>query len=199
MFVKGLCTTLITLAIVIGAGGLEFNLADNLFTVESPKTAHAMDVSPPCTPPARSGGSGGSRNIDFDYIEAIEKTAAMVWDEKAQRLAELEGLNIVNVTWEDTGRYYNSSVGPNISDVTIQVQHWNPDTCSYRLTLMPVIRYPNFSDLTADIPLDKFYLLVGNEDDDELYRISLKEYLGDFRSYLSQPNSWDGQGKLAAG
>ena len=60
---------------------------------------------------------------DPDYIQAIENTSAMVWDENAIQLANKYGLNILNVTWEDTGRYYNSSVGPNISDVTIQVQH----------------------------------------------------------------------------
>ena len=59
---------------------------------------------------------------------------------------------------------------------------------------MPVIRYPNFSDLTADISLDKFYLLVGNEDGRELQKVSLRDYLGDIRRYLSQPGSWTGRG-----
>ena len=131
---------------------------------------------------------------DPDYIQAIENTAAMVWNEEAIRLAEKYGLNILNVTWEDTGRYYNSSVGPNISDVTIQVQHGDPGSRESQLTLMPVIRYPNFSDLTADISLDKFYLLVGNEDGRELQKVSLRDYLGDIRRYLSQPGSWAGRG-----
>ncbi|MCJ7551352.1 MAG: hypothetical protein MUQ30_16890, partial [Anaerolineae bacterium] len=54
---------------------------------------------------------GRSEPPDPEYIEAIEKTAAMVWDTRAQALVEKYGLNIVNVTWEDTGRYYDSSVG----------------------------------------------------------------------------------------
>ena len=131
---------------------------------------------------------------DEEYIQAIENTAAMVWDERAIRLADQYGLNILNVTWEDTGRYYNSSVGPNISDVTIQVQHQDPYTGEPRLTLMPVIRFPNFSDLTADISLDRFYLLVGNEDGRDLEKVSLRDYLGDIRRYLSQPGSWSGRG-----
>ena len=131
---------------------------------------------------------------DPAYIQAIENTAALVWDENAFRLAEQYGLNILNVTWEDTGRYYNSSVGPNISDVTIQVQHQDPSTRESQLTLMPVIRYPNFSDLTADISLDKFFLLVGNEDGRELQKVTLRDYLGDIRRYLSQPGSWSGRG-----
>jgi hypothetical protein len=129
---------------------------------------------------------------DPDYIEAIERTAAMVWDPEAQRLVERYDLNILNVTWEDTGRYYNSSVGPNISDMTIQVQHKNPRTGDYELTLMPVIRYPNFSDLTADTSPDDFYLLVGNESNEDLQRVSLTEYLSQLPRYLSDPDSWQG-------
>jgi len=140
-------------------------------------------------PPDPRPGDG----YDPEYIQAIENTAAMVWDDHALSLAQEYGLDLVNVTWEDTGRYYGSSVGPNISDVTIQVQHMDPQTREYALTLMPVIRYPNFSDLTADISPDDFYLLVGNEQGEELHSISLTEYLHDFRSYLSDPGSWRGR------
>jgi hypothetical protein len=127
---------------------------------------------------------------DPDYAEAIQRTADMVWDEEALRLAQEHGLDLVNLTWEDTGRYYGSSVGPNISDLTIQVQHQIQGSRDCVLTLMPVIRYPNFSDLTADIDPDDFYLLVGNERGDELERITLTEYLKHFRRYLSDPDSW---------
>ena len=130
---------------------------------------------------------------DPDYVEVIQNTSEMVWDENAQRLAAEYGLQILNVTWEDTGRYYNSSVGPNISDVTIQVQHQDRRTGEYNLTLMPVIRYPNFTDLTADISPDQFYLLVGNEKGESLERVSLREYLRNFRIYLNDPQSWAGR------
>jgi hypothetical protein len=130
---------------------------------------------------------------DPAYLEAIQRTSEMVWNEQAQNLATEYGLNILNVTWEDTGRYYDSAVGPNISDVTIQVQTQNPQTGDYDLTLMPVIRYPNFADLTADISPDDFYLLVGNEQGEELHSVSLTEYLGNFRRYLNNPNSWAGR------
>jgi len=130
---------------------------------------------------------------DPAYLEAIQRTSEMVWNEQAQSLAAGYGLNILNVTWEDTGRYYDSAVGPNISDMTIQVQTQNPQTGDYDLTLMPVIRYPNFSDLTADIAPDDFYLLVGNEQGGELHSISLTEYLGNFRYYLNDPASWTGR------
>jgi hypothetical protein len=129
---------------------------------------------------------------DPAYREAIYKTEGMVWDQDVINLAAAYGLDVVNVTWEDTGRYYGSSVGPNISDVTIQVQHLNPERGDYDLTLMPVIRYPNFSDLTGDISPDDFYLLVGNESGRELERVSLSEYLGNFRRYLHDSGSWAG-------
>ncbi len=85
-------------------------------------------------------------------------------------------------------------MGPNISDMTIQVQQRDPATGGYRLTCMPVIRFPNFSDLSADVPLDRFYLLVGNEKGDgELEKVSLDTYLRHFRDYLSEPGSWRGR------
>ena len=146
-------------------------------------------------PPADPRDPENDEQYDPAYWDAIQRTAGMVWDENVLRLAAGHGLDVLNVTWEDTGRYYDSAVGPNISDVTIQVQHINPDTGQYELTLMPVIRFPNFTDLTADIPMDQFYLLVGNEKGDGLERISLENYLGNFRRFLSDPDSWAGREK----
>jgi len=128
-----------------------------------------------------------------EYKNVIRRTASMVGDNGARRLAQKYGLNILNVTWEDTGRYKNSSVGPNISDMTIQVQQRDPSTDQYSLTCMPVIRYPNFSDKTGDVDLDKFYLLVGNEKDQDLERVTLREFLGNMRKYLTDPHSWNGR------
>ena len=126
------------------------------------------------------------------YRDAIAQTVGMVRDSASQRLAIQMGLNILDITWEDTGRYKDSAVGPNISDMTIQVQQFNPKTGKYELSLMPVIRHPNFSDESADIPLERFFLLVGNEKDKNLERVSLKDFLGDLRNYLSNPSSWKG-------
>lgn len=127
---------------------------------------------------------------DPQYRDAIQRTADMVWDTQALLLAQEHGLDLVNLTWEDTGRYYDSSVGPNISDLTIQVQHQDESSRNCLLTLMPVIRHANFTDLTADISPDDFYLLVGNERGGDLERITLTEYLRNFRNYLSDPDSW---------
>ncbi len=117
----------------------------------------------------------------------------MVRDPKAQAVNQRQGLNLVDLTWEDTGRYKNSAVGPNISDMTIQIQRKDPHTGAYSLYCMPVIRYPNFSDRTGDVPLDKFYLLVGNEKGQDLRRVTLKDFLAKPRRYLHDPKSWPGR------
>jgi hypothetical protein len=127
-----------------------------------------------------------------DYRDVIARTAGMVSDPEAQRLVRRHGLDLINLTWEDTGRFKNSSVGPNISDMTIQVQDREPRSGQYRLTCMPVIRYPNFDDKSGDISPDRFYLLVGNERGRALRRVTLREFLGDLRGYLSDPRSWRG-------
>jgi hypothetical protein len=126
------------------------------------------------------------------YRGAIDRTAGMVRDAKTQALAARHGLQILNVTWEDTGRYKGSAVSPNISDMTIQVQARDEASGQYRLTCMPVIRYPNFSDRSADLRMDDFFLRVGNEKGEPLRRVSLREYLGNLRRYLSKPGSWAG-------
>ncbi|MFN8612487.1 MAG: hypothetical protein U0931_33415 [Vulcanimicrobiota bacterium] len=121
------------------------------------------------------------------YQEVVADTAGMVSNPSATKAASSHGLQILNLTWEDTGRYANSSVGPNISDMTLQVIDGD------RLTLMPVIRFPNFEDKTADLRPDDFNLLVGNEDGRELHKVNLRQYLGHFREYLHDPHSWKGR------
>jgi hypothetical protein len=72
-----------------------------------------------------------------DYRRVVEQTAAMVSNPEARQMARRHGLDILNVTWEDTGRYKGSAVGPNISDMTIQVQLMDPRTEQCRLHCMP--------------------------------------------------------------
>lgn len=127
------------------------------------------------------------------YRRVVEKTAAMVSDREARDLAARHGLQVLNVTWEDTGRYKGSAVGPNISDMTIQVQVLDPRTEKAQLYCMPVIRFPNFSDRSADLSPDKFLALVGNEKGERLRSVTLRELLGNFRKYLTKPESWKGE------
>lgn len=129
------------------------------------------------------------------YQRVIEETAKMVSNQQAQALAQKKGLEILNLTWEDTGRYKYSSVGPNISDMTIQVQHRVDDAEAYQVHLMPVIRYPNFSDQSADVRLDDFAVKVGNQTGKSLTRVPLRDVLKNLRQYLSEPLSWKGSQK----
>ncbi|MEL6158629.1 MAG: hypothetical protein AAFQ40_10870 [Cyanobacteria bacterium J06623_5] len=127
------------------------------------------------------------------YGEVIERTKSMIRDAEAQRLAAAHDLQVMDITWEDTGRYDNSSVGPNISDMTIQVEHRDPRSGEAQLHLMPVIRYPNFSDLTADVPMQRLSVLTGNEKGEDVAPVLLADVLEDLRSYLSEPDSWAGR------
>ena len=83
------------------------------------------------------------------FAPVIHRVVAMPQDRQLRQRVQHHGLSLVNVTWEDTGRSHGSSVGPNISDVTLQVRE--PTGRGVRTHLLPVFRYPNFSDRTADI------------------------------------------------
>eukprot|EP01112_Ceratiomyxa_fruticulosa_P014188 TRINITY_DN4044_c0_g1_i5.p1 TRINITY_DN4044_c0_g1~~TRINITY_DN4044_c0_g1_i5.p1 ORF type:complete len:512 (-),score=104.96 TRINITY_DN4044_c0_g1_i5:151-1563(-) len=115
----------------------------------------------------------------------IRKVMGMVNDDYARSLAGRHGLDIVNVTWEDNARSKNSSWGPCISDMTLMVEE----------NRMPVIRYPNFTDLTWDVPMEKIPLIVGNETGGPLYAINLREYLENFRMYLNDSTQLNWKGK----
>ncbi|MGE0399479.1 MAG: hypothetical protein AB7T06_22385 [Kofleriaceae bacterium] len=128
---------------------------------------------------------------DARHTEAIDRTASMVRAKEPTKLAKKHGLDVVDLTWEDTGRFKGSCVGPNISDMTIQVSN----ASRTRVTCMPVIRYPNFSDKTADVTIDDIVLRVGNEKGAPLTNVTLREYLRDLRKYLSKPSSWKGSEK----
>ncbi len=127
-----------------------------------------------------------------DYSGAIEKTAAMTVDARAQQMARKLGLEVLNVTWEDTGRYKDSSVGPNISDMTIQVAARDPRTEKLAVAAMPVIRQPNFSDVTADLDPREFTILVGNQASRALKRVSLADFLNAPTAFMTRPWKWKG-------
>ena len=161
-----------------------------LAQTENPKIQLVADRA--ATPPARPKPAVLSPAQFVDYQGAIEKTAAMTGDAKAQQMAQKLGLDILNVTWEDTGRYQNSSVGPNISDMTIQVAARDPKTEKLDISAMPVIRQPNFSDVTADIDPREFTLLVGNQANRDLKRVSLADFLNKPTAFMTRPWKWKG-------
>ncbi|NLI78067.1 MAG: hypothetical protein GX442_16740 [Candidatus Riflebacteria bacterium] len=129
---------------------------------------------------------------DDPYTQVVRKVENMVSDGAVQALARKYGLDVINVTWEDTGRFEGSSVGPNISDMTIQVLHGAKERP--QMTCMPVIRHPNFSDITADLPIGKFLVRTGNEKGKALKTTPLGALLEDPRAFLTAPESWAGTG-----
>ncbi len=131
------------------------------------------------------------RSAVDNYREVVQRVSEMVYDGSITKLAGEHGLDVVNVTWEDTGRYSGSCWGPNISDMTIQVHSYENGAEYPVLTCMPVIRYPNFHDISADMDPDNFYLLVGNEISENLAPVSLTDFVDNIRYYLHDPESWD--------
>ena len=131
------------------------------------------------------------------FRQAISSVVNMPSDGGLQARANRLGLNVLNVLWEDTGRFAGSSVGPNISDVTLQVRE--PVGGGTRTHLLPVIRFPNFSDKTADVPADKLWIKVGNQHKGaQVVTVPLTEVLANLREYLTDPDSVQGAGNLLA-
>ena len=131
MFTKIIRTILATIMLLTASESLRSISIDNPLSFGANEIANAQEPEPTDDPPLQLYGRDSDTGDDPEYVQAIQNTAAMVWNENAQHLASQYGFNILNVTWEDTGRYYNSSVGPNISDVTIQVQLVRPQRYQY--------------------------------------------------------------------
>ena len=102
-----------------------------------------------------------------DEDPVLEAVRSIASDEQVRRSAERRKLAVQTVTWEDTGRWPGSVWGPNISDLTLHARGHD----------MPVIRSPNFQDVTVDMPIGKLFLIVGNESGAPLSKVPLEEYL----------------------
>lgn len=130
-------------------------------------------------------------DVEEEPVNAVEATAKMANDPAVRKMAAAHHLDVLNVTWEDTGRTAGSCYGDNISDMTLCVKDeksaargdiWYGDN----MTAMPVFRAPNFSDKTGDVSFDKFHIMTGNHDGSDLKKTSLRTVLGDVGSYLSE-------------
>ena len=111
----------------------------------------------------------------FSTVRSLPNNPSVVEHFRAHKL------NIGFVKWEDTARSKDSVWGPNISDVTLDV-----DGQSF-----PIIGTENFQDPTFDMPIDRFVANVGNEtlcsigNEPPLTRISFKDYLQNLGQYVS--------------
>jgi hypothetical protein len=144
-------------------------------------------------------GIRGNPPQSEDYGRVVDKVAAMVSDSTVTQGASRRKLDVVNVMWEDTGRAEGSSLGPNISDLTLQVRRRDAQG-RFVSALMPVIRFPNFTDRTGDIPSDKFFVRVGNEKarGGSLQSVLLTDVLRDLKAFITVPDSIRGTGNLLA-
>ena len=122
------------------------------------------------------------------FADIVAGVLKMPLDPETKKELAQYGLDVMNVTWEDTGRSPNSSYGPNISDLTL--------VCDGGSSPLPVIRPPNFKDITADIPIDRIPIVVGNQVPGVDIRtggaplkttITLKQYLSEIGLFLSKP------------
>ena len=138
-----------------------------------------VPAAPPAPPPQETQPAAAP------FPAVVGRVAGMVHDGEAQRLAARHGLQLLDLTWEDTGRWLGSSVGPNISDMTLEVV--SPGGEGEKLALMPVLRFPNFSDRTADVRLDRVWLRVGNARGEPEATITLRDFLEDPSRWLSAP------------
>ncbi|HYE06034.1 MAG TPA: hypothetical protein VEL07_11010 [Planctomycetota bacterium] len=138
----------------------------------------AQDIGPQAIAP------GGCERPVHDCAQAV---AGMAGDQRVAEAFRARGLDVLSLTWEDTGRWKGSSVGPNISDLTIQVLG---RPAAHHGWCMPVVRYPNFADTTCDVPIDRLKLLVGNERGSALRAIDLRTYLRDFAAHQHAPTGF---------
>jgi hypothetical protein len=150
------------------------------------RLAAALALATAPMTPAIAGGSDPVVQSSAGYEQIVASVSNMVGDSDAAKMVAEKGLDLVNVMWEDTGRWEGSSVGPNISDVTIEVQGGG-EKGDRRTYLMPVIRYDDYTDKTADVPIDRIYLPVGNQYGGKLRTITLQDFLADPLRYLSLP------------
>ena len=151
------------------------------------------------TPTAEPGEWGiRDRTSEEELSATIQKVVAMPNDSDLRARVARRGLSVVNVAWEDTGRSVGSSVGPNISDLSLQVRTRDARG-GFGGAVMPVVRFPNFSDRTGDVPADKFFVRVGNEKAGTLASVPLRDVLQNLRGFVSMPSSIQGSGNLLAG
>lgn len=132
------------------------------------------------------------------FTDVIQNVVSMPQNGELQTRTSRHGLTVVNLMWEDTGRNQGSSVGPNISDLTLQVRE-ELDGGGIRTHLLPVIRHPNYTDKTGDIAADKLWVRTGNQKKGgELTAVPLTEVLKNLREHLSDPRDLKGSGNFLA-
>lgn len=167
-------------------------------------TALACLIGTLAQPAFATEGATEGATFDPATLKALRRTISrienMPGSERLQNRAARHGLELLDLTWEDTGRDYGSSYGPNISDVTLQMREpLDASGKRFRTHLLPVLRAPNFTDKTADLPADKLWVKVGNQSNGaQIVSVPLTEVLTHLREYVSDPDSILGSGDFSA-
>ena len=144
-------------------------------------TPHPMSAASPFDP------ASSVASADDGLERYIAKLASNL---EQARKAQRHGLVITSISWEDAGRYKGSSWGPNISDMSLRLPRSRVLPYVVTGATLPMIRYPNFVDKTADLPVSAFRVTVGNETAaaegkaQDLKRIPLKDYLQNIGQYV---------------
>ncbi len=185
---------------------------ERVVVIKEPAGGGATNPNNPVEQNAATGGPSNDKLIASDepdwgiknpsdsqeYARVVDRVANMISDSDLMRRVQRRSLALVNVMWEDTGRAQGSSLGPNISDVTLQVRR-REDSGQFRSAIMPVIRPPNFVDRTGDIPANRFFIRVGNERGGNLRSVPLTDVLANLKAFASRPDSIIGNGNLLIG
>ncbi len=116
------------------------------------------------------------------WFEYYNKTMALISDAKFNALVGKEGFSPVKISWEDIGRYENSSVGDRISDVGIWVRRNEADPQSASLA-MSVRRDNNFRDKVLVVPSSK--IKIHRQVNGKTQELTLTERLAQLK--LSSP------------
>ncbi|MBI3199987.1 MAG: hypothetical protein HYZ29_00505 [Myxococcales bacterium] len=162
-------------------------------------TAAAPTASTASTAPAALAPPTTPSLPPPSHAQVVQRIAQMVHDPNVRQRASRRGLDVVNVAWEDTGRAWGSALGPNISDVTLQVRYRDGDGRVERTALMPVVRFPNFTDRTADVKRSRLFVRAGNhKPSGKIDSVPLGDVLRNLRGFLSRPGSLLGSGSFLA-
>jgi hypothetical protein len=200
---------LFTSLVVLAAAANGCVTRERVIVVKEPSSADKNAQTSDATQPIATDGDRGIATDDEpdwgiknpsdsqEYGRVIAKVTNMVSDSDLASRVRRRQLSLVNVTYEDTGRAQGSVLGPNISDLTLQVRRRDPNG-QFESSIMPVIRPPNFADRTGDVPADRFFVRIGNEQGQNLRSVPLTDVLKNLKGFASKPDSILGDGNVFA-
>eukprot|EP01112_Ceratiomyxa_fruticulosa_P020264 TRINITY_DN6859_c0_g1_i1.p2 TRINITY_DN6859_c0_g1~~TRINITY_DN6859_c0_g1_i1.p2 ORF type:complete len:475 (+),score=95.68 TRINITY_DN6859_c0_g1_i1:2151-3575(+) len=183
-----------TLKLVFEQSGNDVNKAIDYLTNTKPTSPPPSPViySPPPPPPPYSYPTT-SYVAPPPYVppppprvSPTRKIVSLPNEYHTTQLLNSYGLNISTVSIDHT-KSRSAQYGPCVSEITLFSDGQK----------MPVVKYPSYQDHTfrASVPIEKIPLVVGNETGSPLYTITLREYLENFRMYLTDasPSNWPGR------